>query len=327
MKATPSDSDTAPAAPQPLYVRIDRIRQETELIRSYRLVALNGGELPAYEAGAHVGVVLPDGKTRYYSLCGDPDDRRQYLIGVQREDKGRGGSRLLHASAREGRFLKLVPARNHFPLADGDNHLLIAGGIGITPILAMAASLQARGIDYRLLYFVRTEQDVAFRDLLEPFLASGRGQVISFSDPSDAPPLAELLGAPRPGRHAYFCGSPGFMDWIESHLQDWDPAQVHKENFHPATARPGDKPLTVTAARRQLDISVPADESILHALRDAAVLIDSVCENGTCGTCRVAYLSGRPEHRDSVLTPEERRQYVITCVSRADPGEPLVLDI
>jgi vanillate O-demethylase ferredoxin subunit len=326
MKATPNDSK-APPSPQPLYVRIDRIRQETELIRSYRLVALDGGELPPYEPGAHIGIVLPDSKTRYYSLCGDPNNRRQYLIGVQREDAGRGGSRLLHGSAREGRFLKLVPVRNHFSLADGDSHLLIAGGIGITPLLAMAASLEAQRLDYHLLYFVRSEQDVAFRDLLAPFLVSGRAQIILSSPNHAPPPLAELLGTPRPGRHAYLCGSPGFMDWIESHLLDWDPTQVHKENFHPATARPGDTSFTVVASRRNLEVSVPADQSILHALRDAAVLIDSVCENGSCGTCQVAYLSGKPEHRDSVLTPKERQQYIITCVSRADPDEPLVLDV
>jgi vanillate O-demethylase ferredoxin subunit len=308
-------------------VRVDRVRQENRFVRSYRLVAIDGGDLPPYEAGAHIGVVLPDSKIRYYSLCGNPRDRNHYLIGVQREDQGRGGSRLFHELAREGKFVKLVPPRNHFMLAEGEHHLLIAGGIGITPMLAMAASLQDSGADYQLLYFVRSDSEVIFPDLLAPFQAYSRAQIIVSADPSQAPPLSTILGQPQDDRHVYFCGSPGFMAWIESGLVEWDTENVHKENFYPATARPGDTALTVLAARRNLRCTVPADQSILHALRDAAVLIDSVCENGTCGTCAVPYLSGLPEHRDSVLTPEQREQYIVTCVSRADPSQELVLDI
>lgn len=306
----------ATAESGPLFLRVAEVRQETDRVRSYTLVGLDGGELPPFTAGSHIGIIMPGRITRYYSICSAPSRRDHYEIAVQREDQGRGGSRLLHSQLTQGRMVKVHRPRNLFSLAPEGHHLLIAGGIGITPMLAMVADLTAKGQTFELIVCVSHAGALPFGARLQALERLGVARVI-FTQQHGMPDFAELLGSHASGQHAYVCGSPGFMAAVEAALGSWPRSHVHTESFTPVTALQGDLPFVIEARASGRTLNVAADQSILQALRANGIEIDSVCENGTCGTCRVRYLAGQPEHRDSVLSALDRQSYLMACVSRA----------
>jgi vanillate monooxygenase ferredoxin subunit len=317
-----------------LKVRVTRIIDEAENVRSYELTAAEGGPLPAFTAGAHVVVNLPNGMARQYSLTGDADDRQRYVIAVQREAEGRGGSRWIYDSLREGDGLEIGVPANHFALAErAGRHLLIAGGIGITPILAMARSLKRSGADYNLVYCARRPTRTAFRDLLSspPFRDHVRF-VYSEGEETQRLDLAALLGAQPPGTHAYCCGPAGMISSFRQVANHWPAECVHFELFaadrEAAPVSTENRSFTVEIASTGQRFEIPPDRSILAVLSSHGIEVPKLCESGFCGSCLTAVLEGVPEHRDTVQSDAEKAAgtYITPCCSRTR-SNLLVLDL
>ena len=298
---------------------------DSGVIRVFELRAPDGAALPPYEAGAHIDVTLGNGLVRQYSLCCRQPSAASYRIAVKREPQSRGGSDWLHTQAREGDVLRIGAPRNAFALApDAQLHLLFAGGIGITPILAMAYELLRRGQPFRLPYFVRDQSTVAFaEELASPPLARHADICIGLTPQESAERIGAMLGAAAgAGTHVYVCGPAAFMETVVAQAEPrFGAASVHKESFGAAPAGAGafDAPFVLRLAGSGRDIAVPAGVTALACLQEAGLDVDCSCEVGVCGTCRLAVLDGVPEHRDSVLSAQERRanNCFLPCVSRA----------
>lgn len=311
-------------------LRIARAEWAAEGIRRFELRAPGGGPLPAFTPGAHVRVVVPAGVIRSYSLANAwEEDPTLYEIAVKREAEGRGGSVSLCDRAAEGDMLPVSAPQNDFPLSDkAASFLFIAGGIGITPILSMLRHLAAVGDTrpFRLVYLTRSPETTAFREVLPRF-----GGAITLhhdgGEPERAFDLWPLLESPKRGCHLYCCGPAGLMTAVRDMSGHWPAGTVHFEDFGSAATKPRaeDRPFTVRLARSGAAFEVPVGTSILEVLRRHGIRVPSSCEVGTCGSCRTRWLAGEPDHRDLVLSPEERRQEMMICVGRAK-GE-LVLDL
>ncbi len=313
-------------------VRVQRIAVEAQDICSFELVDAEGRALPPFSAGAHVDVRLDGGVTRQYSLCNDPRETHRYLIAVLREPSSRGGSTAMHG-LREGQELRISEPKNHFALAEAmPNHLLLAGGIGITPILSMAERLAAIGASFELRYCTRSMTRTAFVGRIR---ASGFADRVSFHR-DDGPAaqrldIAATLASQPDGTHLYVCGPTGFMDAVLAGARDagWPESRLHREYFAAADVdRTGDGAFDVQLASSGALIRVAADQSIVAALAAAGVQVPVSCEQGVCGTCLTRVLEGAPEHRDMYLTDEEhaRGDQITLCCSRATSPR-LVLDL
>jgi vanillate O-demethylase ferredoxin subunit len=313
-------------------VRVARKTCEAEAICSYELVTLDGAPLPPFEAGAHIDVHLAGSLVRQYSLCNPPGETHRYLIGVLRDAGSRGGSQAMHDHIDTGSTLTISAPKNHFPLVEARRTLLFAGGIGITPILAMAETLAARGAAFEMHYSARSPERAAFKErLATPHLA---GQVHFHYDSGDAAQkldLARLLARPDPGTHLYVCGPQGFIDHVldAARAHGWPQAQLHVEYFSAAAVdTSGDRAFEVKLASSGRIVTVPAGTSVLKALAAEGVEIAYSCEEGVCGTCLTRVLEGVPEHRDMYLTEEEQaaNDQFTPCCSRAKTAR-LVLDL
>lgn len=307
------------------------VRDEAEGVRSFTLSATQGA-LPPFTAGAHVDVHLPGGLLRQYSLCGDPDAGGDYEIAVLREIESRGGSTAMHALAA-GDKLHISPPRNQFALDEtADKTLLFAGGIGITPILAMARRLHRLGLDFELHYCVRTPARAAFLELLREATFAAR-VFMHFDDGEEAQKLnaPALLANPGAGAHLYVCGPGGFMEHVLSSARaaGWEDARLHREYFSaPVMETGGNQPFEIEIASTGQVLTVPADHTAWEILDRAGLYVPVSCEQGICGTCLVGVKSGLPEHRDSYLTEEEHaaNDQFTPCCSRAKSTR-LVLDL
>ena len=291
------------------------------------LAQADGGMLPAFTAGAHIDLALGEGLTRQYSLCSDPNERFHYQIAVLREAQSRGGSAAVHALC-EGDNLRVGAPRNLFALReDSAFTLLIAGGIGITPILAMAKALHAQGRAFALHYRGRSRAQMAFLEELAaaPFAAQ---VFLHISDEAGFDPARDL-GPARAGTQVCFCGPAGFMDYIESQCLalGYAKSQLTKEHFSADVDLTGGG-FTVTLARRGVSVQVAQDQTIVQALGKIGVRVETMCGEGICGTCLCGVKAGQPDHRDSFLTDEERaaNDQMTLCCSRALTSE-LVLDL
>ncbi|MGE0153650.1 MAG: 2Fe-2S iron-sulfur cluster-binding protein [Reyranellaceae bacterium] len=300
-------------------------------IRLYELADPAGAPLPEFAAGAHIDVEIPGGFLRQYSLCGDPRDRSQYHIAVLREAAGSGGSAALHDGVKPGDRLAVSPPRNNFPIAAGAaRHLLLAGGIGVTPMMAMVEQLRHDGADFVLHYCTRSPERTAFRDRLQGF-----GERIVYhhdqGDPRQGLDIAGLLARHEPGTHLYYCGPAPFMAAVKGAAAHWPAETVHFEYFAPpadarnakAAASGG---FTIRLARSGRELEVPPDRSIVDVLRAAGIEVETSCEIGTCGTCKTRYLAGTPQHNDYILTAKDQQEWVMLCCARAE-SDVLVLDI
>jgi len=306
-----------------LDVKVNRIAVEAEDIRSFEFVHPEGGELPPFTAGSHLDVHLPNGLVRQYSLCNDPRETHRYVVAVLREPVGRGGSASMHDEVREADRVTITVPRNHFPLhEEAGRHLLIAGGIGITPMLAMARRLAATGADFRLHYCTRSAEKTAFLEVLQapPF-----AERVTFhhdgGDPSKGLDVTALLAEVEEGTHVYCCGPTGLMHAVQEASVHWPLGRVHFE-FFAADPDVPEEPSTafeVEIASSGDVYQVPPDKSILDVLLENGHDIDSSCEEGLCGTCIVDVLEGEPDHRDFVLDDEEKEsnQLITVCCSRA----------
>ena len=320
--------------PGDLEVVVRQIRAETSEIRSFVLEACSGEALPAFEAGAHIDVFPLPGFCRQYSLVNDPADRRRYVLGVKREQNSRGGSSAMHGQLTEGSRLKISRPRNNFALRqNGGRSLLLAGGIGVTPLLSMAQALAARGADFELHYFARSNQELAFRDLITASSWSDRVLYhFGLVPPLLNDVLDEILAAPGAGDLVYLCGPNPFMDVVRSSAEQagWPASSLILEHFsaEPPKLVPGAGEFVVRLAKRGIELIVPSDKAIIDVLREAGVEIKTSCEQGVCGTCLTTVIEGEPEHNDLYLSDEEREsgQVMTPCVSRAK-SKFLVLDI
>ena len=318
---SPADTDVA-MIPR----RVTRAERIADDIHLFELRDPAGGELPEFSAGAHVSLKVPNGLIRKYSLCNDPAERDRYVIAVKREAGGRGGSESLIREAVEGAEVPVSPPANNFALAKSPaGYLLIAGGIGITPIMAMIRELAAAGGRFKLYYCTRSPEGTAFRDeLLAPEL---RGKVKIHHDGGDLAKALDLWPVvEKPQGHLYCCGPRGLMQAVRDMTGHWSPSAVHFEAFtEAAEPKPDDKPFTVRLAKSGGSVAVPVGTTILDALRDHGLDVPSSCESGTCGTCRTRLVAGDADHRDLVLADDERATNIMVCVSRARSGE-IVID-
>jgi len=316
-----------------LSVRVARKTTEAIDIVSFELVSEDGRPLPAFSAGAHIDVQVPGGLTRQYSLCNDPGESHRYLIGVLRDSGSRGGSRGMHDNVAEGDLLRISAPKNHFPLAQGATHsVLLAGGIGVTPILCMAEGLAAAGAAFNMHYCVRSPERAAFRKRIA--CSSFASQVAFHFDDGTAAQklqLVNVLSAPQAGVHLYVCGPKGFMDAVLGTARGagWPEDQLHCEFFGTEIAASADdKTFEVKLASSGRIVVVPKDKTVVQALADAGVEIATSCEQGVCGTCLTRVLGGEPDHKDTYLTPEEQAlndQFTPCCSRSRSPM--LVLDL
>ena len=314
-------------------VRVARKTQEAQDICAYELVAADGRALPAFAAGAHIDVHLPGGVVRQYSLCNDPGETHRYLIGVLRDPASRGGSRALHEQIQEGDLLRISAPKNHFPLVhDARRSLLLAGGIGVTPILCMAERLANTGADFEMHYCARSPGRAAFRTRIAASSFADRVH-FHYDDGADGQTLdlAAVLAKPQEGTHLYVCGPKGFMDVVLStaRARGWPESQLHYEFFGAEVAKSdSDAGFEIKLASTGRIVMVPKEQTVVQALSAVGVEIMTACEQGVCGTCLTRVLAGTPDHRDSYLTPEERaaNDQFLPCCSRSQTPQ-LVLDL
>ena len=313
-------------------VRVARKTREAEGICSYELVRADGAPLPSFTAGAHVDVHLPNGLVRQYSLCNAPGEAHRYQIAVLRDAASRGGSQAMHDDVDAGSVLTISAPKNHFPLVDAARSLLLAGGIGVTPILAMAETLADNGAAFEMHYCARAPERAAFVERLGAARFAGRVHLHYDSGTEDQRlDLAALLAAPASGAHLYVCGPQGFIDHVldSARAYGWPTAQLHVEYFGAAAVDTGaDQPFDVQLASSGKVVTIPAGRTVLKVLAEQGVEIPYSCEEGVCGTCLTRVLAGVPDHRDLYLTDEERaaNDQFAPCCSRARTPL-LVLDL
>ncbi|MEC4017208.1 PDR/VanB family oxidoreductase [Streptomyces sp. H27-D2] len=324
----PGGGAAAPAvAPGALRLTVDERTMEADGVVRLRLT---GEELPAWEPGAHLDLVLSSGTVRQYSLCGDPADTAGYAIAIRRIDEGRGGSREAHDLLREGERVEVHGPRNRFPLVDAPAYVFVAGGIGITPILPMLRAAEAAGTPWRLLYGGRSRRTMPFLDEIEKLGGPAGRVTVAAEDEQGLPDLSALLVGLPEGAAVYCCGPEGLMDAVAALCVRTPPdGGLHLERFSPATGSPAgeERAFEVELRRTGRTVTVPAGTSALAALRAEALPdIAYSCQQGFCGTCQQSVLSGEVDHRDELLTDTERIDSMLICVSRAR-GERLTLDL
>ncbi|MGP3938443.1 PDR/VanB family oxidoreductase [Streptomyces sp. 6N106] len=298
-------------------------------VRLLELRSPDGAKLPAWSAGAHIDLLLDDGLVRQYSLCSDPADRGRWQVAVLREPESRGGSAHVHDKLGAGDPVKARGPRNHFELEPAAAYVFVAGGIGITPILPMLATADAAGADWRLYYGGRTRGSMAFVDDL--VARHGDGVVVCPQDETGLLDLDRIVAGRPAGALLYSCGPAPLLDALETACATLPAGTLRTERFTALEADPDavSAGFEVELADSGQVLRVPADKSILDVLEEAGIEILSSCREGTCGTCETGVRSGAIDHRDALLTADERaaNDVMFVCVSRAAPNCPrLVLD-
>jgi phthalate 4,5-dioxygenase reductase component len=306
--------------PQMLPLRVMRNDRIADGIHLLEFRDASGQCLPEFSAGAHIAIRAPNGLLRKYSLCNDPAERDRYLVAIKREANGRGGSCNLIDKTKPGDDLMVVPPVNDFGLPRrAQDFLFIAGGIGITPIMAMIREARAQGKRFRLFYLSRSPETTAFIDELST--PEFNDQVVIHydqGDPAQSLDLKPILAERKNREHLYCCGPRPLMEAVRHMTDHWSSTAVHFEAFSDAeTHKPTDKPFKVKLARSGAVLDVPTTKTILEVLCDNGLEVPSSCETGTCGTCRTKLLAGAADHRDLVLADHERADTIMICVSRA----------
>ena len=310
-----------------LRLRVKSATWEAPNVVSYDLRPLEGGDLPPFTAGAHIDLTLPNGLVRSYSLVNPQSERHRYVIAVQKDRASRGGSKWVHENFRAGDVLGVNGPRNNFALDEtAAKSIFIAGGIGITPILSMIQRLASIGLDWDLVYCLRKRNDAPFRETL------GTTPQVRFN--FDEEPGGEMLDiaavvqdAPS-GAHLYCCGPIPMLDAFEQATKDLPRDRVHVEYFTAKETAAVDGGFKVVLARSGREFTVPPGKTILDTLLDSGLDIPHSCTEGICGTCETKVLEGVPDHRDLVLTEEERaaNNTMMICCS-GSRSEKLVLDL
>ncbi|MEV7344689.1 PDR/VanB family oxidoreductase [Streptomyces sp. NPDC093544] len=335
MSSEPAEcSDAVPViAPGTVRLLVRQARWVARGVVELRLTRPGGGALPSWAPGAHVEMALPSGLRRSYSLCGDPADSEAWTVAVHRVPDGRGGSREIHDTALVGRELEVAGPVNRFPLVPAAGYLLLAGGIGVTPLLPMARELNARGLPWRLVMGARDRSRLAYAAEL---VALGGDRVLLVpQDEAGLPDLAAELAATPPAHAVYACGPQPMLDAVTALCRAADPPRTpYLERFATAASGPLDQSglqsgeFEVVLARSGLRMTVPADRSVLEVVREKLPDVPYSCEEGYCGTCETRVTAGLPDHRDTVIDPSERptATTMMICVSRSD-SPVLTLDL
>jgi phthalate 4,5-dioxygenase reductase subunit len=315
---------TASDPPPTMPLRVTRNDEIADGIHLLEFRDPGGKDLPGFSAGAHIAVRVPNGLVRKYSLCNDPAEHERYQIAVKRESNGRGGSCSLIDSVKTGDELMVTAPVNDFGLPPrAQDFLFIAGGIGVTPMMAMIHETLAQGKRFRLYYCSRSPESTAFRaELGEPRFKDMVTIHYDQGDPSRSLDLRSILAERRNREHLYCCGPRPLMEAVRAMTDHWSPTAVHFEAFSEAeTHKADDKPFKVKLARSGKVLDVPTDKTILEVLRQHGLDVPSSCETGTCGSCRTKLLAGEADHRDLVLAEHERKDTIMICVSRARSEE------
>ena len=304
---------------------IDRVAED---VLAITMVDPDGDELPPWTPGAHVDLILTPDLVRQYSLCGSPSDNRAIRIGVLHARNGRGGSALVHDRLRVGSTVRVRGPRNHFPLVTSPRYLFVAGGIGITPLLAMMAEATAAEADWTLLYGGRSRASMAFVDELAHY--GDRVRLVP-QDEAGVPDLDAALGQPGVDTLVYCCGPEGLLTAVEERCARWPAGALHLERFaaKPSESHLGqDRSFELVLARSGLTLTVPPDRSVFDIVQSAGVSVLGSCHEGICGTCEQVVLEGEVDHRDSILSSDEREQNesIMICVSRCR-SDRLTLDL
>ena len=315
---------TASPPPPTMPLRVTRNDKIADGIHLLEFRDPSGNQLPQFTGGAHIAVRVPNGLLRKYSLCNDPAERDRYQIAVKREVTGRGGSINLIDDVKAGDELIVTAPVNDFGLPPrAQDFLFIAGGIGVTPMVAMIRQVMAEGKRFRLFYCSRSPETTAFREELG---AQQFKDMVTIhydgGDVSRSIDLRPILAERKNREHLYCCGPRPLMEAVRAMTDHWSPTAVHFEAFSEAeTHKADDKPFKVKLARSGTVLDVPTTKTILEVLRDHGLDVPSSCETGTCGTCRTKMLAGEADHRDLVLADHERKDTIMICVSRARSGE------
>lgn len=329
--ATATAGEAAPApgkTSEPLIdVRLADIRFAARDTNLYEFRHVDGQKLPAYEPGAHIDLVLPNGLIRQYSLIVPDAEPESYTVGIKRDPASRGGSRYIHDQLHVGKTLKISAPRNNFPLREDAEHvMLIAGGIGITPIWCMVQRLEKLGRSWTLYYSCRSRADTAFLEPLQKMPSAN----FHFDDENEGKflDIAKIVAEAPKDAHLYCCGPTPMLKAFEAATADRPPDQIHVEYFT-AKAEPAKKGgFTVELARSGEEHFIPEGKTILQVLLDAGIDVDYSCELGICGACETRVISGIPEHRDAILSEEEQAENkrVMICCAGCK-SDRLVLDL
>lgn len=327
LAAMPAISKSGPKAE--LRVTVAKKWQTSEGVMAFRLEPL-AGTLPTFQPGAHIDVHLPNGMVRQYSITNAPGDTGHYTIGVKREPESRGGSECLYNAVQAGNVLAISAPRNNFPLRrDAEKVLLVAGGIGATPMLAMAQALDVQGIPFELHYFAQSKVHLSFPEILES-LGSRVIPHLGLTPKGTGDALNGLLAGYGFARQLYICGPGPMLEATRAAAaaQSWPDEAVHFEYFKNTNEIDDSSTFEVALARSAMTLQVPAGKSILEVLQENGVDAPSSCEQGACGTCLATVIEGEVDHQDVYLSPGEKAagEKIVTCVSRAKSNR-LVLDI
>ncbi|WP_120497913.1 PDR/VanB family oxidoreductase [Kiloniella sp. EL199] len=307
---------------QRIKVLINAIKDQALNIKTYELVSSDGEPLPPFSPGAHIDFFLPNDLIRQYSLSNSANERNRYVVGIQKEEQGRGGSRLIHDHFKVGDEVEISPPRNNFELDEtAQRYKLIAGGIGITPIMSMARQLKAIGKPFQLYYACRNEQRAAFLEELRSTELS-KHVVLSYDDVHGPLNTLTLFGRAEPNVQIYCCGPTGLMGAVKSATRSWPAESVRFEHFSASEdtgPRDNDGSFEVIIQSTGRVLQIPADKSILSVLEENGIFIDHACCEGICGTCETGLIDGEADHRDMILTEAEKQenQQIMVCCSRA----------
>ncbi len=319
-------------AQETIQVRVVKKQAEAEGIASFELARVDGAALPPFSAGSHIDVHLPGGLTRQYSLCNASHESHRYRIAVLRDPASRGGSVAMHDSVHQGDVITISTPRNHFALHPAQRTVLLAGGIGVTPLLCMADRLARTGADFALHYCTRSAERTAFAAEIAASAMAPRVHFHFDAGPAEQKlDIAAVLAAPGPDKRLYVCGPAGFIDHVVNSAKalGWAQDHIHLEYFGaPAQDTSGDQGFDVRIASTGKVYAIAPDVSVVEALRKEGIDILTSCEQGVCGTCLTRVRSGQPDHRDHYLTPEEQaaNDQFLPCCSRARSAR-LVLEL
>jgi vanillate O-demethylase ferredoxin subunit len=318
-------------------LKVSLVKDLTPNIKMFEFVAANGGDLPPFQAGAHIDVKTAHG-LRSYSLANHPKERHRYVTAVLREHAGQGGSRWMHEQLKPNITVTSSEPIQNFPLVESaKKSLLLGGGIGITPLLAMCYRLKEIGADFHLHYCTRSPEDTAFLAEVGALVGDRVTFYYDGGDPSKGIKLKDVFGTPPDGAHLYVCGPGGLLNATRDATAHWPQGTVHFELF--ASAKTAEQRAALEArtneefevelAQSGVTLTIPADRSILDVLLDIGFGVPYACEDGWCGACTIGVISGKPDHRDEFLSDADKAEgkKMQVCISRAMPGEKLVLDL
>lgn len=315
-----------------LTVKVQSKRQEALDICSFELIDPDGKPLPSFSAGAHIDVQVRPGLIRQYSLCNPPHENQRYLIGVLKDPQSRGGSVGMHESIHEGDLLTISPPKNHFPLVNAQKILLMAGGIGITPMLCMAERLQQLGTDFALHYCSRGLDRMAFHERITQSPFHHRASFhLDDGEPDQKLDMRALIADTDPQTHVYVCGPKGFIDYVLNTCKaaNWPAEQLHVEYFAGAVVdHSSDDAFEVEIASTGAVYTIPAERNVVEVLEEHGIEIMYSCSQGVCGTCITRVLDGIPDHRDLYLdeVAQAANDQFTPCCSRSK-SKRLVLDL